>query len=107
MWNYLSEATTKKPQGGLDTAAWTSPGHPPLAMGRVLAAESRIRFLCSCIPFQTRQLIFVLESVVRVPEEHPIHPIHTFLLGDSSLFETCTAASQCKITAALSLHGVA
>lgn len=30
MWNYLSVATTKKPQEELDQDPWTSPDHPPL-----------------------------------------------------------------------------
>ena len=30
MHNYISEPTVKKPQGELDTDAFTSPGHPAL-----------------------------------------------------------------------------
>jgi hypothetical protein len=30
MWNYISDASTKKPQAELDRDPWTSPNHPPL-----------------------------------------------------------------------------
>ena len=31
MYDYLSVATSKKPVSELDSAAWTSPAHPPLS----------------------------------------------------------------------------
>ena len=30
MWNYISDATTKKPASEIDGSAWTSAGHPPI-----------------------------------------------------------------------------